>query len=144
VSIIKSVPNLIFYLHIFFCNFSQFLAICFELFSFGVNFNSEITDERTPPVRRRTPRVPTHCLASHAPPPSRQYPHAARPTASPVAPASRPSRLPDSVRPDRRGPKPRRPDCLTARPSPLCRAVVPALVSRSSLGRARTVHMGRA
>jgi hypothetical protein len=40
----------------FFQNFSQSLAICFELFSFGVIFNSEITDERAPPVRRRAPR----------------------------------------------------------------------------------------
>jgi hypothetical protein len=52
----KSVPNLIFYLPKFFGNFSQFLAICFELFSFGVNLNSEIADERAPPVRRRAPR----------------------------------------------------------------------------------------
>jgi hypothetical protein len=52
----KSVQNLIFYLHKFFWNFSQFLAICFELFLFEVIFNSEITDERAPPVRRRVPR----------------------------------------------------------------------------------------
>jgi hypothetical protein len=52
----KSVPNLIFYLHEFFQNFSQSLAICFELFSFGVIFNLEIADERAPPVRRRAPR----------------------------------------------------------------------------------------
>jgi hypothetical protein len=52
----KSVPNLIFYLHKFFGNFSQFLAICFELFSFVVNFNLKIADERAPPVRRRAPR----------------------------------------------------------------------------------------
>jgi hypothetical protein len=52
----KSVPNLISYLHEFLQNFSQFLAICFELFSFGVIFNSEITHERAPPVRRRAPR----------------------------------------------------------------------------------------
>jgi hypothetical protein len=41
----KSVSNLISYHHELFQNFSQFLAICFELFSFGVIFNSEITDE---------------------------------------------------------------------------------------------------
>jgi hypothetical protein len=52
----KSVPNLIFYLHKIFGNFSQFLDFCFELFSIGVNFNSEIADERAPPVRRRAPR----------------------------------------------------------------------------------------
>jgi hypothetical protein len=34
----KSVPNLVFYLHEFFRNFSQFLAIYFELFSSGVIF----------------------------------------------------------------------------------------------------------
>jgi hypothetical protein len=52
----KSVPNLISYLHEVFQNFSQSLAICFELFSFGVIFNLEITDERAPPVRRHAPR----------------------------------------------------------------------------------------
>jgi hypothetical protein len=55
VSIMKSVPNLIFYLHEFFWKFSQFLAIYFELFSSGVIFNSENTDEWVPPVRRRAP-----------------------------------------------------------------------------------------
>jgi hypothetical protein len=52
----KSVPNLIFYLHEFVRNFSQFLAIYFELFSSGVIFNSKNTDEWVPPVRRRCPR----------------------------------------------------------------------------------------
>jgi hypothetical protein len=52
----KSLPNLISYLHEFFQNFYQSLAIFFELFSFGVIFNSEITDEQAPPVRRRAPR----------------------------------------------------------------------------------------
>jgi hypothetical protein len=51
----KSVPNLIFYPHDFFWNFSQFLAIYFELFSSGVIFNSENADEWVPPVRRRAP-----------------------------------------------------------------------------------------
>jgi hypothetical protein len=55
VSIMKSVSNLISYLHEFFQNFSQSLAIYFELFSFGVIFNSEIADKRAPPVRRRVP-----------------------------------------------------------------------------------------
>jgi hypothetical protein len=40
----KSVPNLISYLHEFFQNFSQSLAICFELFSFGEFVYSEIAD----------------------------------------------------------------------------------------------------
>jgi hypothetical protein len=61
----KSVPNLISYLHEFFQNFSQSLAICFELFSFEGIFNSEIADERDPPVRHRAPRrartVARHC-----------------------------------------------------------------------------------
>jgi hypothetical protein len=38
VSIMKSVLNLISYLHEFFRNFSQFPAIYSELFSSGVNF----------------------------------------------------------------------------------------------------------
>jgi hypothetical protein len=51
----KSVPNLISYLHEFFWNFSQFLAIYFELFSSGSKLNSENTDEWSPPVSRRFP-----------------------------------------------------------------------------------------
>jgi hypothetical protein len=54
-SIGKSVPNLISYLHEFFQNFSQSPAICFELISFGVIFNSEIADKRVPLVSRRAP-----------------------------------------------------------------------------------------
>jgi hypothetical protein len=72
VSIIKSIPNLISYLHEFFWNFSQFLAIYFELFSSGGIFNSENADEWVPPVRRRCPRralffsapLPRGCHAS--------------------------------------------------------------------------------
>jgi hypothetical protein len=52
----KSVPNLSFYLHDFFWNFSQFLAIYFELFSSRTIFNSKNADEWVPPVRRRAPR----------------------------------------------------------------------------------------
>jgi hypothetical protein len=40
----ENVPNLISYLHEFFQNFSQSLAICFELFSFGEFVYSEIID----------------------------------------------------------------------------------------------------
>jgi hypothetical protein len=40
----KSVPNLISYLHEVFQNFSQSLSICFELFSFGEFVYSEIAD----------------------------------------------------------------------------------------------------
>jgi hypothetical protein len=64
-SIGKSVPKLISYLQEFFQNFSQSPAIYFELISFGVNFNSEITDERAPPVSRRAPcrarKAAHHC-----------------------------------------------------------------------------------
>jgi hypothetical protein len=59
----KCVPNLIFYLHEFFWNFSQFLAIYFELFSSAVIFNSENTDEWAPPVKRRVQRQAR--LAAH-------------------------------------------------------------------------------
>jgi hypothetical protein len=52
----KSVPNLISYLHKLFWNLSPFVAIYFELFSSGVIFNSENADEWVPPVRRRVPR----------------------------------------------------------------------------------------
>jgi hypothetical protein len=51
----KSVPNLIYYLHEFIWNYSEFLAIYFELFSFGVIFNSENADEWAPPVSRCCP-----------------------------------------------------------------------------------------
>jgi hypothetical protein len=40
----KSVPNLISYLHKISWNFSQSLAIYFELFSTGVIFNTENAD----------------------------------------------------------------------------------------------------
>jgi hypothetical protein len=53
VSIMKSVPNLVSYLHNLFWNFSQFLAIYFELFSSEVIFNTENADEWRPPVSRR-------------------------------------------------------------------------------------------
>jgi hypothetical protein len=49
----KSVPNLVSYLHNLFWNFSQFLAIYFELFSSEVIFNTENADEWRPPVSRR-------------------------------------------------------------------------------------------
>jgi hypothetical protein len=52
----KSVPNLISYLHEFLWNFSQFLSIYYELFSSGSKFNSKNTDEWGPPVSRRFPR----------------------------------------------------------------------------------------
>jgi hypothetical protein len=58
----KSVQNLISYLHEFFQNFSQSLAICFELLSFGEFVYSKIADSgphlscaacRAGPVRQR-------------------------------------------------------------------------------------------
>jgi hypothetical protein len=127
----KNVPNLIFYLHKFCWNFSQCLAIYFELFSSRVNLNSEIADEWAPPVKRRAPRraraaarrcrvAATHRVprarlkaavrqraarpdspAPTTPPPDRLARAAVVPTASPAALSSRPS-----SRPDRRGLKP--------------------------------------
>jgi hypothetical protein len=94
VSIGKSVPNLISYLHDFFKNFSQSLAICFELFSFGEIIYSKIADERAPPVRRRVRQR----AAAAWPPHPRHPPHAChrRPDCSPRS----------RRRPDRRGLKP--------------------------------------
>jgi hypothetical protein len=95
-SIGKSVPNLISYLHEFVQNFSQSPAIWFELISFGVIFNSEITDKRVPLVSRRAPHraraaptarvkalsgrrhVPTTLLAPRSRPPPRAARHLAR------------------------------------------------------------------
>jgi hypothetical protein len=116
----KSVPNLIFYLHKFFGNFSQFLAICFELFSFRVNLNSEIANERAPPVRRRAPcracaaarrcRVAATCrvVARGLKPLSRQS-RLARTTAAPTASCASPSpRPPRTRRPTAPAQSPRR------------------------------------
>jgi hypothetical protein len=92
----KSVPNLISYHHEFFWNFSQFLAIYFELFSSGSKFNSENTDEWGPPVSRRFPRrvllsACRHRVAAMHLRRSRTLsalsgPHAGIPTAVPTAP----------------------------------------------------------
>jgi hypothetical protein len=141
----KSVPNLIFYVPKIFRNFSQFLAICFELFSFEVNLNSEITDERAPLVRCRAPRRARVAAcrrrglkplsgqrAAHPDRPPRIAPAADRPTSprlaravvAPTAPrltcaAVAPTASP-TASPSR--PKPRRPDRhpgrLAARPTP--------------------------
>jgi hypothetical protein len=103
VSTKKSVPNLISYLHNFFWNFSQFLAIYFELFSSGVIFNSENDDEWVPPDRRRAPRrarlaarrcrVAATCRAARAP--ASQQPSRPSPVVRAVA-------LPHSRRPSAR------------------------------------------
>jgi hypothetical protein len=129
VSIIKSVPNLIFYLHEFFQIFSQSLAICFELFSIGVIFNSEITDSGphlsgAGPARQRAAaawlpraarltRALRRCRDSRprarptAPPSLRRLVRAAIvPTASPTAPPSQPKPRPSTPR--RRPSSPRR------------------------------------
>jgi hypothetical protein len=120
----KSVPNSISYLHEFFQNFSQSLAIRFELFSFGVIFNSEIADERAPPVRRRPP-LPRGCHALRRcrdlKPLSGQ--RAARPDSRP-----RSRRPPDRLAGAAVAPT----TSLAARPSPSCRAAVSAPVSRLS------------
>jgi hypothetical protein len=135
----KSVQNLIFYLHKIFWIFSQFLAICFELFSFGMIFNSEIADERAPPVRRRAPRRARaaarrcHVAAMRRAVARGLKPLSGQRAARPDSPASRPP--PDrptapacSPRHSCCGPKPcrpnRRPGRLTAHSSPSRRAAV--------------------
>jgi hypothetical protein len=81
----KSVPNLISYLHEFFQNFSQSLAICFELFSFRVIFNSEIADSG--PHLSGAARPDTTPHARSTAPASRVSP--------PLGPPRRPHRRPD-------------------------------------------------
>jgi hypothetical protein len=112
VSIIKSVPNLISYLHDFFWKFSQFLAIYFELFSSESKFNSEKADEWGPPVSHRIPRrarlSARHChMAASRPRRSRALSalsglRAGVPTAVPtVPPLSEPRCHLARARPDR-------------------------------------------
>jgi hypothetical protein len=79
VSITKSVPNLISYLHEFF----SIPSYLFEIFSFGSKFNSEIADMRSPPVSRRFLRRAR--LSG---------PRAGVPTAVPTAPPVRAAPLP--------------------------------------------------
>jgi hypothetical protein len=140
VSIIKSVPNLIFYLHE-----SQFLAIYFELYSSGVIFNSENADEWVPPVIRRA----LHRARLTVPPDSRS-------PASPLAPSSRPPLSEAAVarsEPSPPCPKPPTPtSTLAAIYVESCRAAVHVLrrprlswaAPRVAVGRARTVHTSRA
>jgi hypothetical protein len=102
VSTMKSVPNLISYLHEFSWNFSQFLAVCFELLSLRSVFILEIADVWDPPVSlplsapgppvcAPSPHgchAPTPCLkgtvgAARIRPDSRPHPdHAPPPTAA--------------------------------------------------------------
>jgi hypothetical protein len=128
VSSMKSVPNLISYFHDFFRNFSQFLAIYFELFSSGVNFLFwKTTDAWGPAVSgsvaphraliscwgRRRPNAPGGLKA--APTAPFGHPLSERTAVSPsraAARARRPMPLSDRAasphRPDRHCPKPRR------------------------------------
>jgi hypothetical protein len=104
VSIGKSVPNLVSYLHEFSHNFSQSLAICFELFSFREIVYSEIADERAPPVTRRAPlqrgrHVPHRChglkplSGQRAACPDSRLARAARPRQPPLPRRPPPDRL---------------------------------------------------
>jgi hypothetical protein len=94
----KSVPNLISYLHDFFQNFSQSLAICFEQFSFGVIFNSKITDSgphmEGPALRARASRARLKALSGQ-----RATRPDSTPRARPTAPASPALSSPDSATP---------------------------------------------
>jgi hypothetical protein len=103
VSIGKSVPNLISYLHDFFQNFCQSLATCFELFSFREFVYSEIADSG-PHLTVRRCRVNAMRRASQQ--------HASRP------PDSAPH-LPCRRRRRQRPPRPRRPppDSVAPRPT---------------------------
>jgi hypothetical protein len=137
----KSVPNLIFYLHEFFWIFSQFLAIYFELFSSGVIFKFENLSRVGPTCQ--TPRAVAAWLPRAVPlarlklavETARRASRQPRPLADSLALRRRPQQpcpLAPSSRPPRSeatdaGPSPCR---LTARPSPSCRAAVPAPVSR--------------
>jgi hypothetical protein len=98
VSGIKSVPNLIYYLHEFFWNFYQFLANCFELFSSESIFNSKnrchgvplvslSLSAPGPPVSTPFPR------GCHAPVPAQRHKGAGRQLRSDIAsPLSKPRR----------------------------------------------------
>jgi hypothetical protein len=139
----KSVPNFISYLHEFFQNFSHFLAICFELFSFRMIFKSEITDSRPhlsdaarragparqPAVAAWLPRAAR--LARTLRPMSGQ--RAARPDSPALAPAPTAPRLARAVVAPTASPI-----VSPSQPKPLARrrrAAIPAPVSRPFLGR---------
>jgi hypothetical protein len=107
----KSVPNLISYQHKCFWNFSQFLALYFELFSSGSKFNSEKADESGPPVSHRFLRqarlsARRRCVAATHPRRSHALSAlsglgAGVPTAVPTAPSPRLAH----ARPNRRYPR---------------------------------------
>jgi hypothetical protein len=90
VSIIKSVPNLISYLHGISWNFSQLLDICFELFSSGSIFNSKNHCHASAPTR--APRHEGAVQTVSCPRPDRCPPRPDGPTASLASPRA----LPDS------------------------------------------------
>jgi hypothetical protein len=134
-SIGKSVPNLISYIHEFFHNFSQSPAISFELISFRVNFNSEIADEQAPPVSRHAP-----CRQRGLKPLSGQ--RVARPDSAPLArarrqrclaPHSAPARPRLALTARRLPPRPsrRRPDRATAPTAHAPTAAVQSRVART-------------
>jgi hypothetical protein len=148
----KNVPNLISYLHEFFWNFSQFLAIFFELFSSGVIYLNSKFDWRVGPACQWQCRaalnrdwLPRAALSGHTRgslntlptvprPPAAQQPRVRRLDSlttrrSPRSPRHRPDRaaIPTAVVRSRRRSAPS-PCRLTARPSR--RAAVPAPVSR--------------
>jgi hypothetical protein len=159
VSIGKSVPNLISYLHEFFQNFYQSLAIRFELFSFEEFVYSKIADSgptcQTPraapgprgsvpllcghhaPRRRHGLKPlsgqriarPESCVASPAPRPTAASRRSPLTVASPAPPASRPPRA-CLRRPDRHGLKPPTPG-----PTP-SRATRPSSSRRAAVSRA--------
>jgi hypothetical protein len=102
----KSVPNLISYLHEVFQNFSQSLSICFELFSFGEFVYSEIADSgphlsgvacrcRARAVARHC-RVAATCRTSRVRLKALSGQRAARPDSTPRARPTAP-RHPDSI-----------------------------------------------
>jgi hypothetical protein len=109
----KSVPNLIFYLHEFFWIFSQFLAIYFELFSSGVIFKFENLSRVGPTCQ--TPRAVAAWLPRAVPlarlklavETARRASRQPRPLADSLALRRRPQQpYPSRRRPDRHGPKP--------------------------------------
>jgi hypothetical protein len=163
-SILKSVPNLISYLHEFFQNVSQSIAIFFELFSFGEFVYSEIADSgphlsanarRAGPawLPRVAPTSQLKAAVGTARRASRQLarPRRARPTAAPLSvppPSRRAARVPIAAcAPPSPRPSPRpRPDRLADRAAVPTGAlpvdvapssVVPTPVSRCSSAASR-------
>jgi hypothetical protein len=120
-------------------NFSHFLTICFELFSFGMIFNSKIADSgpHLPDAAHRVGPARQRAIAAWLPHTGRLVralrPHSGQRAASRAPPSPRP---PHRLR--------RHPDRLTdraavpteaARPSTPRRAAVPTPVSRPFLDR---------